>query len=140
MPAIYRLNRCRKVSPRLSTRPLASCCRARAIVHQGGVGTTGQALHSGRPVLIVPHAHDQFDNAARVVRLGCGRMIARPRYNAKSAKRELEALLGNREYFTKAEEVTRLVQNENGASSAADAIEAVLNAQTTPELDYVTSH
>ena len=67
--------------------------RARAIVHQGGVGTTGQGMRSGRPVLVVPHAHDQFDNAARVVRSGCGRMIARPRYNARSATKELEALL-----------------------------------------------
>src|SRR6266545_2992021 len=114
--------------------------RARAIVHQGGVGTTGQALRSGRPVLIVPHAHDQFDNAARVVRLGCGRMIARPRYNAKNATRELGALLRNQDYFTKAEEVGRLVQSENGASSAVDAIEAVLNVQTEPDLDYVASH
>jgi rhamnosyltransferase subunit B len=53
--------------------------RALAIVHQGGVGTTGQGLRSGRPVLIVPHAHDQFDNAARVERLGCGRSLARSR-------------------------------------------------------------
>jgi rhamnosyltransferase subunit B len=113
--------------------------RARAIVHQGGVGTTGQALRSGRPVVIVPHAHDQFDNAARVVRLGCGRMIARPRYNAKNATRELEALLGNRDYFTKAAEIGRLVQKENGAGSAVDAIEQVLNTKPTPELDYVAS-
>lgn len=40
--------------------------RACAIVHQGGVGTAGQGLRSGKPVSILPHAHDQFDNAARV--------------------------------------------------------------------------
>ena len=114
--------------------------RARVIVHQGGVGTIGQGLRSGRPVLVVPHAHDQFDNAARVVRLGCGRMIARPRYNARSAKNELEALLGSQDYFTKAAEVGRQVQNENGAGAAADAIEEVLNAQTTLDLDYAASH
>jgi UDP:flavonoid glycosyltransferase YjiC (YdhE family) len=101
--------------------------RARAIVHQGGVGTTGQGLRSGRPVLIVPHAHDQFDNAARVVRLGCGRSIARPRYNARNATKELEALLGNPDYATSAAKVGRQVQSENGASAAADAIEEVLN-------------
>ena len=69
--------------------------RALAVVHPGGVGTTGQGLRAGRPVLIVPHAHDQFDNAARVVRLGCGRSIPRPRYNAETAARELAALLRN---------------------------------------------
>lgn len=114
--------------------------RARAIVHQGGVGTTGQGLRSGRPVLIVPHAHDQFDNAARVVRLGCGRWIARPRYNARNATKELEALLGSPDYFTNAREVGRQVQNENGAGAAADAIEEALNTQTTPDLDYAASH
>lgn len=43
--------------------------RASVIVHHGGVGTTGQGLRSGRPTLIVPHAHDQADNADRVTRL-----------------------------------------------------------------------
>jgi len=114
--------------------------RARAVVHQAGVGTTGQALRSGRPVLVVPHAHDQFDNAARVVRLGCGRLIARPRYNARNATKELEALLGDQNYFTNAAEVGRQVQGENGASAAADAIEEVLRGQTKPELDYAASN
>jgi len=102
--------------------------RASIVVHQGGVGTTGQGLRAGHPVLIVPHAHDQFDNAARVVRLGCGRMMARPRYNAESATRELRALLENPDYATKAAEVGEQVQHENGAVSAADAIEEVLKA------------
>ena len=102
--------------------------RASAIVHQGGVGTTGQGLRSGRPVLVVPHAHDQFDNAARVVRLGCGRWIARPRYNAQTAARELDAILSNPDVAAKAAEVGKIVQNENGARSAAEAIEEVLTA------------
>jgi UDP:flavonoid glycosyltransferase YjiC (YdhE family) len=99
--------------------------RARIVVHQGGVGTTGQGLRAGRPVLIVPHAHDQFDNAARVVRLGCGRMLARPRYNAASATRELKALLENEDYAVKAQDVGAQVRAENGAAAAADAIEEV---------------
>lgn len=100
--------------------------RACAIVHQGGVGTTGQGLRSGRPVLIVPHAHDQFDNAARVARLGCGRWIARPQYDAPTATRELRALLENADYAAKAVEVGRIVRAENGAAAAADELEHVL--------------
>lgn len=49
--------------------------RASVVVHQGGVGTTGQALRAGRPELIVPHAHDQFDNAFRVRERGAGRAV-----------------------------------------------------------------
>ncbi len=46
-----------------------------AIVHQGGIGTTAQALRAGRPTLVMPYSHDQPDNAARVERLGTSRTI-----------------------------------------------------------------
>ena len=51
------------------------------IVHQCGVGTTSQALASGRPQVLVPFAHDQPDNARRVAELGCGVMIPARRLN-----------------------------------------------------------
>ena len=44
--------------------------RLRALVHHGGIGTSAQALAAGIPQLVVPFAHDQFDNAARLRRLG----------------------------------------------------------------------
>ena len=100
--------------------------RACVIVHQGGVGTTGQGLRSGRPVLILPHAHDQFDNAARVVRLGCGRTLPRPRYTVASATTELQALLNDQRYAERAAEIGQVVREENGASVAVGAIERVL--------------
>jgi rhamnosyltransferase subunit B len=102
--------------------------RACAVVHQGGVGTTGQALRAGRPALVVPHAHDQFDNAARVARLGTARVLPRPKYNAANAASELDRLLSDESYATKAHEIGRIVQTEDGARAAADAIEEVLNA------------
>lgn len=100
--------------------------RACAIVHQGGVGTTGQGLRAGKPVLIVPHAHDQFDNAARVARLGCGRVMPRPRYSARSAITELQVLLDDTRYASRAVEIGSLVRQENGAQRAADEIERAL--------------
>jgi UDP:flavonoid glycosyltransferase YjiC (YdhE family) len=101
--------------------------RACAIVHQGGVGTTGQGLLSGRPVLILPHAHDQFDNAARVARLGCGRVLPRPRYNASSATRELRNLLDDSSCVESAAKIGEIVRQEQGAGVAADEIEKVLS-------------
>ncbi|MGZ5483676.1 MAG: glycosyltransferase [Pyrinomonadaceae bacterium] len=100
--------------------------RACAIVHQGGVGTTGQGMRSGKPVLIVPHAHDQFDNAARVARLGCARALPRPRYNAKTATRELRLLLDDPSYSEAAKRVGEVVSQEDGTRVAADEIEKVL--------------
>jgi MGT family glycosyltransferase len=114
--------------------------RAVAVVHSGGVGTTGQALRAGRPQLVVPHAHDQFDNASRVVRLECGRSLTRPRYNEKSATRELSELLDNADYATRAAEVGRQMQMEDGARAAADAIEEMLTTGRTTELEYAAGY
>ena len=100
--------------------------RACAIVHQGGVGTTGQGLRSGRPVLVVPHAHDQFDNGNRVARVGCGRVLARPRYNAETATSELRLLLDTPSYSEAAAKVSEIVRAEHGAVVAVDEIERVL--------------
>ena len=50
--------------------------RLAALVHHGGIGTSAQALTAGIPQLVVPFAHDQFDNAARLARLGVSRTLA----------------------------------------------------------------
>jgi rhamnosyltransferase subunit B len=52
--------------------------QAKVLVHHGGIGTVSQALAAGIPQLAVPFAHDQFDNAARVERLGCGLRLDSP--------------------------------------------------------------
>jgi len=103
--------------------------RACAVVHQGGVGTTGQGMRSGKPVLIVPHAHDQFDNAARVERLGSGRVLTKPRYNVETATRELSLLLDDPKYAEAAARVGEVVRAEAGARVAADEIEKVLEGE-----------
>ncbi len=100
--------------------------RASVVVHQGGVGTTGQALRAGRPTLIVPHAFDQHDNAERARRLGTSRTLNRPQYKASAVVKELRALLDGESYARRAAEVGRIVRQEDGAHAASDAIEQVL--------------
>lgn len=99
-----------------------------AIVHQGGIGTTAQALRAGRPTLIVPYSHDQPDNAVRVERLGTSRTIPRKQYLASRVAHELRELLENPNYATKAAEIGRIIQAENGVGVACDAIEKQLQA------------
>ena len=99
---------------------------AKAVVHQGGVGTTAQALRAGVPMLVVPFSYDQPDNAARVVRLGVGRTISRRKYQHRLAVKELRILLNDSQYKTKALEIAQLVRAENGTKTACDAIETFL--------------
>jgi rhamnosyltransferase subunit B len=96
------------------------------IVHQGGIGTTAQALRAGRPTLIMPYSYDQPDNAARVQRLGTSRTIDRSKYQAGRVAKEIQALLGNPNYATKATKIGRTLQTEHGVEAACDAIEAQL--------------
>ena len=96
---------------------------AYAIVHQGGIGTTAQALRAGRPTLIMPYTGDQPDNAARVRRLGTSRTINRQQYIASRVARELYELIENPEYAAKATEVGRIIRVEDGVKVACDAIE-----------------
>ncbi len=97
--------------------------RAAAIVHSGGVGTTAQAMRAGKPMLIMPFSNDQPDHAYRMARLGIGRGIARYRYNATNAARELDILLSDENYAARGAEVGSQVRAENGVARACDEIE-----------------
>lgn len=96
--------------------------RAAAVVHQGGVGTTAQALRAGVPQLVVPFAHDQFDNAERVRRLGWGRVLRRTRLSGTSLARELQALLASGETKVAAQQEGRRIREERGAQMAAESL------------------
>jgi UDP:flavonoid glycosyltransferase YjiC (YdhE family) len=101
--------------------------RAAATVHQGGVGTTAQALRSGRPQLVVPFAHDQPDNADRVARLGVGGHLPRHAYTAARAAAALRRLLDDPACAARAADIGRRVQAEDGVGAACDAIERALS-------------
>jgi rhamnosyltransferase subunit B len=79
--------------------------RASVIVHQGGVGTTGEAMRAGRPMLVVPYSHDQPDHAARLTRLGVARTVRQEHYNSAIAAREIQALLEDPKYASRAAEI-----------------------------------
>jgi UDP:flavonoid glycosyltransferase YjiC (YdhE family) len=97
--------------------------RALATVHQGGVGTTAQALRSGHPTVIVPFSHDQPDNAARCVRLGVGRTVSRAKYSARTIA---EALRGIDALAPRARELGAHIASEDGLTRICEGLEAHL--------------
>jgi rhamnosyltransferase subunit B len=107
--------------------------RASVVVHQGGIGTTGEAMRSGRPMLVVPYGHDQPDHARRLRRLGVARRIPRARYTADAAGRELRALLGDEACAARAAALGHRLRAERGVEAAADALEALLPANSVRE-------
>jgi UDP:flavonoid glycosyltransferase YjiC (YdhE family) len=100
--------------------------RAAVVVHHGGIGTTGLALRSGRPMLVTPQAHDHFDNAARVTRAGVGQSLRLGRFTVARATRKLHTLLSDAATISRAADMGVKLQKEDGVRSACDAIETFL--------------
>jgi UDP:flavonoid glycosyltransferase YjiC (YdhE family) len=100
--------------------------RAAAVVHQGGVGTTAQAMRAGVPQLIMPFSHDQPDNAARITRRGIGLSIKRNEYSCERVVPLLKALRQNPTYRSNTAEVAAQIAQENGTQTACDELERQL--------------
>jgi rhamnosyltransferase subunit B len=106
--------------------------RCAAVVHQGGIGTTSEALRAGKPMVIVPWSYDQPDNAERARKLGVSRTLARSRYNAERIGRELRAVLDDRQgYGRRAATMGDRISAENGIASACDVIEQLATRSAT---------
>jgi len=86
--------------------------RAGCIVHAGGVGTTAQAMRSGRPMLVVPSSNDQLDHADHVRRLGIAREVHQKCLTVGRAARELERLLRDPSFGRRAESVASQLSRE----------------------------
>jgi len=102
--------------------------RCAAVVHSGGIGTTAQALRAGVPQMIVPFAHDQFDNAARVTRLGAGDALDGRNPTGPELAATLSRLLDDDNVKRQAFQIGTAIRAENGVFLACDAIEAGLKA------------
>jgi UDP:flavonoid glycosyltransferase YjiC (YdhE family) len=108
--------------------------RAAALVHHGGIGTTAQALAAGIPQLVMPMAHDQPDNVARLERLGVGRSLPPKRFRAPAVVGMLGGLLESEEVAAQCRAVAgRVAAQRNSLEQAALAIESVVNR--TPSAD-----
>lgn len=101
--------------------------KASVIVHQGGIGTTAQAMRAGCPMLVVPFAHDQYDNAERVRRLSVAEVLPHAKYSSQRAGKILQRLLSNSAYRMAATTLGKQIREENGSANGADAIEKSLN-------------
>jgi rhamnosyltransferase subunit B len=100
--------------------------RAAAFVHHGGIGSTAQGLAAGIPQVLMPLAHDQFDNAARVETLKVGASIPAPKFNATRLTAALLRLLESQTTAAACRTGAERLVNHDGLTGAAAAIEQML--------------
>jgi UDP:flavonoid glycosyltransferase YjiC (YdhE family) len=104
-----------------------------ATVHHGGIGTTAQALAAGHPQIVMPFAHDQLDNANRVVMLGCGAWIEPKRYRAKNVAKTLLELDHNYKIKRRCQQVKQLFSGADPLTQTAQLLEQLSQAGVPSE-------
>lgn len=97
--------------------------RAAAFVHHGGVGSTSQGMLAGIPQVLMPLAHDQFDNAERVQRLGLGDSLPAKRFSGPRLAEPLKRLLTSSSVAASCRLAAERLTLRDGLRRSADAIE-----------------
>ncbi|MEM9920154.1 MAG: glycosyltransferase [Bacteroidota bacterium] len=101
-------------------------------VHQGGVGTVAQSLKAGKPMVMVPHSHEQLDNAVRFAKHGNACWVDRKKYSAERVAAKLKKIMEESSYAMKAEEIGRQIRRIDSMELACQAIEGVLQPILKP--------
>lgn len=96
-----------------------------ALVHHGGVGTMSQALAAGIPQLIKPMAHDQFDNVARIERLGVGLGMRRKQEDGKATANRMEELFNLGGLSDRCAALARSFESKRSLTDTCELIEQV---------------
>lgn len=97
--------------------------RCSAFVHHGGIGSASQALAAGIPQLIMPLAHDQFDNAGRIKSAFLGDWLLPKNFNERTVARKLEPLLNSDRIKAACRETSENKIKRDGLERTAIAIE-----------------
>lgn len=102
-----------------------------ALVHHGGVGTTALAIAAGVPQIVTPFAHDHFDNAARMQRLGCGLQVFTPA-SAESLASALDTVLNSADVRASCDHYSKaMASGDSAREAAALQIEAIAHRAAT---------
>ena len=98
--------------------------KAHAIVHHGGLNTTGEALRAGVPSIVVPFSYDQFDNAFMVEKMGAGKRLNLDKLTTEMFYDSLKSLAGDAAIYNRISMISDMLKSEqNGAKTAVEIIE-----------------
>jgi UDP:flavonoid glycosyltransferase YjiC (YdhE family) len=98
-----------------------------AVVHHGGAGTTGTALQSGTPSIVVPSFADQFFWGERVEVLGAGVNLPRRELTVESLAAAISAT-ANANVRCEAAELGATLRAENGVARAVEELTLILES------------
>jgi MGT family glycosyltransferase len=94
------------------------------VITHGGNNTTTEALHFGKPMILLPLFWDQYDNAQRIHELGYGVRLSTYGFADAELTGALDRLLGDAELRAKLAAAGEEIRRRDGLRKAADLIEA----------------
>jgi MGT family glycosyltransferase len=106
--------------PQTSLMPLVDL-----VITHGGNNTTTEALHFGRPMVLLPLFWDQYDNAQRMDELGFGRRLSTYAFSDAELTGAVDGLLADAELRSRLEQIGERIRGRRGKERAADVIEEV---------------
>jgi UDP:flavonoid glycosyltransferase YjiC (YdhE family) len=96
-----------------------------AVITHGGNNTTTEALHFGKPMVLLPLFWDQYDNAQRMDELGLGVRLDTYRFTDDELHSALARLLGDSALRERMAADGAAIRARDGVTRAADLIEGV---------------
>jgi hypothetical protein len=115
--------------------------RARIVITTGGSNTTLAALREGTPLVLVPCAWDQPENAWRVSDAGAGVRLSPAQCSPARMRDAVQRILGDRAFSDAAARLADSFQRYGGPAQAAELVEQLASrAALNPPENASTAH
>ena len=95
------------------------------VITHGGNNTTTEALHFGKPMIVLPLFWDQYENAQRIDELGFGVRLDTYAFTDAELTDAVDRLLANAELRATLDRVGSAIRDRDGLRVGADVIERV---------------
>ena len=95
------------------------------VITHGGNNTTTEALHFGKPMILLPLFWDQYDNAQRIDELGFGVRLSTYAFTEEEMAAALDRLLSDADLRARLDRMGAEIRARDGVRRGADVIESV---------------
>jgi MGT family glycosyltransferase len=106
--------------------------RAALFISHGGLNSIHDGLTLGLPLLLIPQQEEQTFNAMRVVELGAGLMLKKPRVTAERLRASAARLLAEPQFAAASRRIGDTLRTAGGVTRGADEIELLLATKSHP--------
>ncbi|MBJ7340682.1 nucleotide disphospho-sugar-binding domain-containing protein [Mycolicibacterium sp.] len=95
------------------------------VISHGGNNTTTEALHFGKPLIVLPLFWDQYENAQRIAELGFGERLDTYAFADAELTDAVDRLLADTDLRARLDRIGAEIRSRDGLRVGADVIERV---------------